>query len=500
MLTTTSYKEKYRPQFHFSPASAWLNDPNGMVYYEGEYHLFFQHHPDSDVWGPMHWGHAVSRDLVHWEQLPIALKPDDNGYIFSGSAVVDWNDTSGFFRGGSGLVAVFTHHLQLGERDAIQRQSLAYSVDRGRTWTMYPGNPVLEDDRFVDFRDPKVFWDEGRGRWCMVLAAGDRVLFYASPNLIDWTFCSEFGADHGSHAGVWECPDLFELPVEGEEGVSRWVLVVSIGDAPDAPEGSRTQYFVGSFDGDRFASMDPPDTVRWLDCGRDNYAGVTWSDVPDEDGRRLFIGWMSNWKYANATPTSGWRSAMTLPRALSLRASEGSVRLVQQPVAETAALRGEPALRLSDAPLAPGDDPLQGLAEDRCEIVAEFELGDAEELGLVVRAGGDERTVIGYDAVRQSLFIDRTRSGASAFHDAFACRHEAACRAENGRLRLRVFADWSSVEVFAGEGELVMTDLIFPDPASTALSLYAKGEGARIVSLDVYRIRSIWESVAPSNA
>jgi len=493
LLTATSYKEKYRPQFHYSPPKAWLNDPNGMVYYEGEYHLFYQHHPHGDVWGPMHWGHAVSADLVHWEQLPIALAPDENGYIFSGSAVVDRNDTSGFFGGGSGLVAIFTHHLDVADGRSVQRQSLAYSADKGRTWTMYAGNPVLEDARFVDFRDPKVFWDEGAQRWRMVLAAGDRVAFYSSPNLVDWTFGSEFGMTEGSHAGVWECPDLFELDVENEEGVRKWVLLVSIGDDPDAPEGSRTQYFVGSFDGERFVNDASPETVLWLDHGRDNYAGVTWSDIPAEDGRKLFIGWMSNWKYANLTPTDGWRSAMTLPRTLSLRSDGGQLRLVQRPAAELASLREEPACRLRDVRLEPGDDPLRGVSADRCEIEAEFELGDAEELGIAVRAGSGERTVVGYDAVRRTLFVDRTQSGAAAFHPAFACRHDAPYEPEaGGRIKLRLFVDWSSVEAFAGDGELVMTDLIFPDPASTGLSLYARNGGATVVSLQVYPMRSIW--------
>ncbi|HZG74716.1 MAG TPA: glycoside hydrolase family 32 protein [Paenibacillus sp.] len=492
MIAHTTYEETYRPQFHFSPASGWMNDPNGMVYYEGEYHLFYQYHPHSNMWGPMHWGHAVSRDLVRWEHCPIALKPDRLGTIFSGSAVVDRDDTTGFFGGGSGLVAMFTQHAAEADGAVRQRQSLAYSADRGRTWTMYAGNPVLEDRRFADFRDPKVFRDEARDRWCMALAAGDRVMIYHSPNLIDWTFASEFGADEGSHDGVWECPDLFELSVDGDASRKKWVLLVSIGAHPDHPEGSRTQYFVGDFDGERFVSDAPPDTVLWLDRGRDNYAGVTWSDIPASDGRRLFIGWMSNWMYADKTPTEGWRSAMTLPRELTLRASEDGARLFQTPVRELRSLR-ETALRLEDVRLDPTtNDPLHSLSLDRFELEAEFELGDAESFGFVVRAGGGEATTIGYDAARQCVFVDRRASGDTSFHERFPCRHESRLPPRDGRIKLRLFVDRSSVELFANDGELVATDLVFPGPESRGIGLFARGGSVRAISVTAYRLATIW--------
>jgi len=494
LLQTKSDQDTYRPQFHFSPASAWMNDPNGMVYYEGEYHLFYQHHPHNAFWGPMHWGHAVSRDLVHWEHLPIALFPDRHGAIFSGSAVVDRDDATGFFDGGSGLVAMFTHHAEV-EGRVLQRQSLAYSSDKGRSWTMYAGNPVLEDRRFVDYRDPKLFRDEARKRWGMVLAAGDRVVFYHSNNLIDWTFGSEFGVTEGSHDGVWECPDLFELPIDGDEARRRWVLLVSIGPNPELPEGSRTQYFIGTFDGERFANDDAPETVRWLEHGRDNYAGVTWSDVPAQDGRRLFIGWMSNWLYADKTPTGGqgWRGAMTLPRELALRTRpDGDVALSQSPVAELETLR-EPVLRLGESTLRPDSaNPLDRLAEDRFEVEAEFEPGDAESFGFAVRSGEGQGTVVGYDAARGVLFLDRSASGDVGFHERFPCRHEAPAPARGGRVKLRLFVDRSSIEVFANDGEVVMTDLIFPDPGSRGMRIFAEGGEARLVSLELYRMKSIW--------
>lgn len=493
MITTSVYKEAFRPQFHYSPPSQWLNDPNGMVFYEGEYHLFYQYHPESNLWGPMHWGHAVSTDLVKWEHLPIALKPDHNGFIFSGSAVVDWKDSSGFFDGGTGLVAMFTHEdTNPDTGSSRQRQSLAYSRDKGRTWTMYMGNPVLEDSRFVDFRDPKVFWDEPRQRWAMLLVAGDRVIFYSSPDLVEWTLCSEFGEKEGSHAGVWECPDLFELPVNGNAKHTKWVLIVSIGDDPNCPEGSRTQYFVGAFDGTRFVNDSSPDTLLWLDHGRDNYAGVTWSDIPKQDGRRLLIGWMTNWKYARTAPTEAWRGAMTIPRTLELKDTREGIRLLQNPIDELKALR-EPLFGLQNTELAPGNNPLQGFRGDSLEIEAEIELQDSLEFGFKVRTSANEGTIVAYDSENGSLFIDRSRSGITdSVHAQFPCRHHADLDPSNNRIKLRIYVDWSSVEVFGNEGEVVMTDLIFPDPSSAGLELYTRGGKVNIISLQVYHLRSIW--------
>ncbi|MBD2868603.1 glycoside hydrolase family 32 protein [Paenibacillus arenilitoris] len=489
------YREKYRPQFHFSPPSKWMNDPNGMVYFEGEYHLFYQHHPDGTTWGPMHWGHAVSKDLVHWEHCGIALKPDEHGDIFSGSAVVDWHDTTVFFSGKPGLVAIFTHSDHEPETNKLrQRQSLAYSADKGRTWTMYEGNPVLCSELLTDFRDPKVFWHEAGHRWVMVLAAGDRVQFYTSADLKDWSYASEFGAAEGSHAGVWECPDLFELPVDGDDGRTKWVLIVSIGDDPAYKEGSRTQYFVGEFDGDAFVSDASPDTVLWLDHGRDNYAGVTWSDAEREDGGKLFTGWMSNWKYANVTPTVSWRGAMTLPRVLRLKSSPSGIRLTQEPATELGRLRGQ-AQSWTEAAVRPGVNLLAGVGGDRYELECEIELGEAREVGFKLRKSEREETVVGYDAAEGQLFVDRRNAGEHAFHEAFACKHGASCELNGGRLKLRLFVDHSSIEVFAGDGDIVLTNQIFPDPASTGIELYAVGGEAKLVSLTLHPLDSINSAV-----
>ena len=326
--------EPYRLQYHFTPPEAWMNDPNGLVYYDGEYHLFYQHNPDDTVWGPMHWGHAVSNDLVNWQYLPIALYPDEIGTIFSGSAVVDWQDTAGF--GAEALVAIFTHAA--GNR---QMQSLAYSTDRGRTWQKYDGNPVIEPPNNIrNFRDPKVFWyDEngGVGHWVMSVAAGNIILFYTSPDLVNWESSGGFGLGYGAMCGVWETPDLFELPVDGGPE-TRWVLAVGIGGcAPGG--GSGVQYFVGDFDGEAFTSENPKDTVLWADFGADFYAAQSWSDAPED--RRIWLAWMNNWPYAQDIPTSTWRGAFTIPREVALTTTPQGIRLAQQPVPELAERRGE---------------------------------------------------------------------------------------------------------------------------------------------------------------
>ncbi|NIK78577.1 fructan beta-fructosidase [Paenibacillus castaneae] len=493
-MTIATYTEKYRPQFHFTPAAHWMNDPNGMVYFEGEYHLFYQYYPGGTTWGPMHWGHAVSRDLIHWEHLPVALEPDENGFIFSGSAVVDWNDRSGFFSGGAGLVAIFTHHKTYPDSEKTKQcQSIAYSKDKGRTWIKYEGNPVLTEEQIVDFRDPKVFWHEKSKQWVMVLAAGDHIRFYSSFNLKEWVFTGEFGAAEGSHDGVWECPDLFELPVNGQTEQKKWVLIVSIGDNSACPEGSRTQYFVGDFNGRTFTNENTADTVLWVDHGRDNYAGVSWSDIPNSDGRRLLMGWMSNWKYANMTPTETWRSAMTIPRVLSLHTDEAGIRLKQQPVQELQSLR-QAKLFQEEIPLASEQPISTNMTAYQLEIKVEFEIGDAEQLGLKLNASAEEATLVGYDTRTQSLFIDRTKSGKSDFHPQFACKHEASLQPENGRIQMQLFVDWSSVEVFANDGKVVMSDLIFPVSSNGFLEVFAAGGAARIVSLEVYELSSIHAS------
>jgi fructan beta-fructosidase len=486
---TNFFNEKFRPQYHFTPVNNWMNDPNGMVYFQGEYHLFYQHHPESSVWGPMHWGHAVSSDMVHWEHLPIALFPDENGFIFSGSIVIDTSDSTGFFDGGEGLVAIFTH---AGEHPNTKKprqvQSLAYSKDKGRTWTKYKGNPVLEDSSIIDFRDPKVIWHEEERKWIMVLAAGNHVRFYSSIDMKSWNFESSFGETEGSHLGVWECPDLFPLPVDGGH---RWVLIVSIGDSSAYNEGSRTQYFVGDFDGKTFTNENDPKAVLWLDFGRDNYAGVTWSDVPKEDGRRLFIGWMSNWKYANQVPTETWRSAMTLPRSLSLSSTKEGIRLVQTPVHEISVLRNPVTSIQRTIMLVPGENILKDIKSKTFELKAKFMMKEASVFGLKVHQSKDEETIIGFDSRQSILYVDRRKSGDHSFHDAFSCVQKMDVIKGN-QLSLHIFVDTSSVEVFVNDGRYVLTSLIFPGVESDGMELFIDQGDVDLLSLDLYNYHSIW--------
>lgn len=374
-----TYREAYRPQYHFTPAVNWMNDPNGLVYYDGEYHLFYQYNPFGDRWGHMSWGHAVSPDLVHWEHLPLAIAEANGVMAFSGSAVVDWKNTSGFGHGGNPpLVAIY-----IGHREGNQSQYLAYSNDRGRTWTQFAGNPVL-DIGSAEFRDPKVFWYEPERKWVMavVKATEHKVSFYSSRDLKQWTHLSDFGPA-AAVGGVWEVPDLFQLPVDGDPDDTRWVLQVDLN--PGGPVGgSGGQYFIGSFDGTRFtaAPRPSPESPRWVDYGADFYAPITFSDLPAEQRRRVWLGWMNNWQYGQDVPTSPWRSAQSIARTLSLRTVDGEIRLAQEPVEELRRLRGEHH-RLASQPIPAGGTPLgeRGISGSALEIVAEFEPGTAEESG-----------------------------------------------------------------------------------------------------------------------
>ncbi len=487
---TVLYKEKFRPQFHFTPEANWMNDPNGMVFFNDEYHLFYQYHPHGTTWGPMHWGHAVSKDLVHWEQLPIALAPDEHGAIFSGSAVVDWNNTSGFFDGDPGLVAIYTSADNYPDSERPrQRQSLAYSKDNGRTWETYKGNPVLSDVNITDYRDPKVFWHKETNKWVMVLATGQSVTVYTSANLKEWEFASEFGHKAGSHDGVWECPDLFKLPIDGDENKQKWVMLVSIGDNPEFKEGSRTQYFVGEFDGTTFINDNSDKAVLWLDYGRDNYAGVSWSDIPEEDGRRIYIGWMSNWRYANQVPTKEWRSSMTLPRELLLTSTVEGVRIVQKPVEEIDVIREGSAVY--EGLTIEGKNASYDIS-DLSEITVEFEAQSAISYGLVIQSSPEERTTVSYDVDKEMLFVDRTVSGDNSFSESFATVQEAPLKMKNGQLKLQIFVDTSSIEVFANDGEVVVTSLFFPSETTKKLSLFSNEGKTNVRSLNLTELVSIW--------
>jgi fructan beta-fructosidase len=482
---TPTYREPWRPQFHFTPSTNWMNDPNGMVFYEGEYHLFYQFNPFGNKWGHMSWGHAVSKDLVRWEHLPIALYEENDVMIFSGSAVVDWKNTSGFGKDGKPpLVAIYTGHYT---KKPLQSQHIAYSNDQGRSWTKFSGNPVL-DVKMKDFRDPKVFWHEASARWVMTvaLAKESKVHFYASPDLKQWKYVGEFGGV-GAMGGVWECPDLFPLAVEGSG--TKWVLVVNIN--PGGPAGgSGCQYFVGEFDGARFKA-DHTATL-WADHGADFYAGVTWSDVPKADGRRVWLGWMSNWQYAEKVPTHPWRSAMSIPRELALRRTPEGLRLAQQPVAELLKLRDGAPRKFPGGTFTAAAEWLKDQRDLSPLLDVELTLTGVTAKSIFIlqlHTGSSESTAILIEGARARLAVDRTRSGNTNFHAEFAARHEAPLRITDGRVTLRVLVDTSSLEVFAQNGETVLTELIFPGAGPRSLSLSNDGEVPRVGEIIVHALK-----------
>ena len=447
----TNKEKKYRPTYHFSPEWGWMNDPNGMVYKDGEWHLFYQFNPYGSFWGNMHWGHAVSKDLVNWENLGIAIAPDALGAIFSGSAVVDKDNTAGF--GKDALIAMYTSD---GDN---QTQSIAYSLDNGRTFTKYAGNPVIMAADTPDFRDPKIFWHEESRQWKVILAAGQEVQFYSSDNLKDWTYDSSFGLSYGNHNGVWECPDLVRLPFEGKE---KWVLILNIN--PGGPfGGSATQYFVGSYDGKAFKCDDLPTVTRWMDYGKDHYATVTWSNAPE--GRTVAIAWMSNWQYANSVPTRQFRSSNSVPRDLSLVKKGKEVILKSTPSKEVEALRGNSVqFGLTTAPVELFDN-----ARKAYELVIRFTLSKKDGATFVLSNESGEQVVLSYDAAVQTFSMDRRGSGNVKFSKSFAAVTTAPTRV-GGKMELRLLVDSASIEAF-GE-DFSMTNLVFPSSPYNTIKMY----------------------------
>ncbi len=476
------YHEPYRPQFHYSPPCGWMNDPNGMVYYEGEYHLFYQYNPDDIVWGPMHWGHAISPDLVHWQIQPIALFPDAIGTIFSGSVVVDAQNTSGLVAGG-GLVAVYSYQNQ--------SQGVAYSTDKGRTWTKYSGNPVI-GALAKDFRDPKVFWYEPAKHWVMVIAAGLHLQIFTSPNLLQWELASQLSG--GLAGGVWEVPDLFPLEFEGQ---TKWVLLGSVSQMAPAGGGG-VRYFIGDFDGHTF-TYNESDPLLWLDYGPDNYAGTTWSDMPAD--KRTYIGWMSNWQYAANTPTTRWRGATTLPREFHLVRTEEGIRLAQTPVAALNQLRQ--LLGTWDNLTVDGEMVLDKVEGRTLEIIAEFEPAAVANFGIDVQRGSDQKTHIVYNHQQSRLFVGRTDKTDAGMINAFTPAFGAPISLNNVPLRLHIFVDESSVEVFAQDGLFSLTSQTFVNPADKGVALFAEKGAVKVSHLEVYALSSIWpsdKSLAPKLA
>ncbi len=455
--------EKWRPAYHFTPDSMWMNDPNGLVYADGSYHLFYQFYPDSNVWGPMHWGHATSKDLVSWEHQPIALYPDSLGYIFSGSAVVDTGNTAGF--GKNAMVAIFTHHNDKMEKagsSAFQYQSIAYSTDGGKTFTKYAGNPVVKNPGIRDFRDPKVSWYAPAQHWVMVLAAYDRAKFYTSADLKNWTESGEFSLPGDDR--LWECPDLVRLKVEGTEEY-KWVLITSI--QKKAPNGGTgTSYFVGDFDGKTFKG--DIKNQKWADYGTDNYAMVTWGNTPGT--RTLALGWMSNWLYAQNVPTTRWRSAMTVPRELALVKEGNDYSMVSKPAAELKAL---------EKSKIESKDPQGKVVEDanlsHSKIVASFTPAQEDVVFSLSNTKG-EHLDFGYEAKTRRWFIDRSHACLSDFYQGFAARHYGPEMPQATAQNFEAYVDATSLELFINGGKVVMTDIFFPREAYTRLERKGGGE------------------------
>ncbi|MEZ4859578.1 MAG: glycoside hydrolase family 32 protein [Flavobacteriaceae bacterium] len=482
--TKEKYTEPFRPQFHFSPPEKWMNDPNGLVVNNGVYHLFYQYYPEDIVWGPMHWGHAVSNDLIQWEHKPIALYPDEHGLIFSGSAVIDKFNTSGFgTKENPPLVAIFTYHLMEGEkagRTNFQTQGIAYSLDNGDTWTKYKVNPVIGNSGIKDFRDPKVFWDETNLQWVLTLVAGDHAKFYTSKNLKEWVLTGEFGNNKGAHGGVWECPDLFPLKVEGTEE-EKWVLLISIN--PGAPNGgSGTQYFVGEFDGKTFTTSQTE--TKWLDYGMDNYAGVTYNNAPNNE--RIFIGWMSNWNYAQDTPTEIWRSAMTLPRKISLYKRDSGYFLKNYPISSLNTIE-----TLVDS-IYTSALPYSRKSENYNKTDISFIMNLSKELKVTYSNENSEKIVLSFQPYEGKITFDRTNSGIIDFKESFGKEIQSQPYFPlEKEVEVRVVIDQSSVEIFIDKGAYVFTNQIFPKAPYTNLEI-SSSETLEIKSLNIHKIKSIW--------
>ena len=471
----TGNREKFRPTYHFSPLYGWMNDPNGMVYKDGEYHLFYQHNPYGSKWGNMHWGHAISKDLINWEHRPDAITPDALGTIFSGSAVVDTDNTAGF--GAGAIVAIYTQNSDR------QVQSIAYSTDNGRSFTKYENNPVLTSDA-RDFRDPKVFWHKETQRWIMLLAVGQEMQIFSSSNLKDWAFESSFGEGQGAHGGVWECPDLFELPVDGTNE-KKWVLLCNLN--PGGPfGGSATQYFVGTFNGKEFVNESPSKT-KWMDWGKDHYATVTWSDAPDN--RRIAIAWMSNWQYANDVPTFQYRSPNSVPRDLSLFTVDGETYLQSAPSPELLKLRDISKKRSFKVNGTRTIKDMIAGNEGAYEIELTIENQHADVIGFRLYNDKGEEVDMQYDMKEKKFSMDRRKSGEVGFNENFPMLTWTTIESGKDELKLRLFVDKSSVEAFGDGGRFVMTNQVFPSEPYTHIDFYSKGGAYKVDSFVIYKLK-----------
>lgn len=498
----TANREKFRPIYHHTPAYGWMNDANGLVYKDGEYHLYFQYNPYGSKWGNMHWGHSVSKDLVHWTHEQPAIARDTMGHIFSGSCVVDHNNTAGF--GKDAIIAFYTSHKGLPGNHQRQQQCIAYSLDNGRTYTKYEGNPVVTPfDGLENFRDPKVFWYAPQNKWVMIVSADKNMRFYESKDLKKWSYMSEWGAGYGPQPNQFECPDFFEMAVDGNAQHKKWVMIVNINPG-FVYGGSGTMYFVGQFDGHKFTCDTAPNDVKWLDWGKDHYATVTYSNTP---GRIIAMPWMSNWQYANLTPTQQFRSQNALPRELKLyTADNGELLVSAAPVKETEALRN----KATDLGSFEGEKQAKIDNEGAFELDFDLQAGTADKCGVEIANAKGEKVSIYYDVKAQRFVMDRAESGITEFgnkvephqldnaqslkrykevtvnyHNAFALGTWAPVPVKADAHHVQIFVDKSSVELFVDGGRIAMTNLVFPNEPYNQLRFF----GGKVANAKAYTIK-----------
>lgn len=480
-----SNREKYRPAFHHTPSYGWMNDPNGMFYQDGKWHLYYQYNPYGSKWQNMTWGHSCSTDLVNWEHLPNAIKPNGLGAVFSGSCTLDEGNTAGF--GDDAVIALYT------SAGTSQMQSLASSNDNGLTFDIYPGNPVITIES--EARDPKVFWNHDTNEWNLILAHAleHEMLIYSSSDMKNWKLQSSFGKGLGAQDGVWECPDLFELPVAGTD-MKKWMLICNIN--PDGPfGGSGTQYFIGDFDGKTFKADTGKNNeiaTKWLDYGKDHYATVTWSNAPDN--RRTAIGWMSNWQYAADIPTQQFRSANTLPREIGLfMAPDGEIYASCTPSPELESLRNEITYKIKKATTRKKTRsyPLPTSNGGICEILFNIDASQSATVNMTLSSHNNDKIVMQYNPQSHTLSFDRTASGIVDFSENFPAVTITPTFEDNGKIALRIFIDRSSIEVFGNDGQFVMTNLVFPTAPYSTLSISSEKGNAKIEDLKIYSLKEM---------
>ena len=491
LAQSPSYGQPYRPQVQFSPQRNWTNDPNGPVFFEGEYHLFFQYNPFGTTWGHMSWGHAVSPDLLHWKELPVAIPEHDDEMIFTGSVVVDEQNTSGLCQGGKPcLAAVYTGHRGKGQTQR-EVQDLAVSQDRGRTWQAYGQNPVL-DRGLSDFRDPSVFWSSQSKSWLMTVSLPNdhQVVFYTSPDLKKWTQLSTFGPD-GATGGQWECPDLLYVP-GAKGGPGMWALKVGLN--PGAPQGgSGEQYFLGNFDGQHFLKSDKAGAQGWTDYGKDSYCAISFNHLPAH-ADPVLIGWMNNWQYANQLPTTPWRGQMTVARRLTLLQDAAGASLMQEPV--VAPLRIMPPKTIQGKLQGETKSMRVWQTDSPAELTLTLEPGDNDVSGVRIYSDRAHWTEVGFDLQKHVFYVDRVHAGAE-IAPGFATRTEAPLIA--GRpLDVHLVFDRSSLAAFAQGGTIAMTNLIYPQGTSASVEFFRVGTAPARLSGQGWRLKSIWP--APQQA